>query len=322
MNKKKVVFLDRDTSDIGDIDFSKIESLGEVAYFGNTALEDISDRIAGTEIILTNKVPIGAEAMDAAKNLEVIQVVATGVNNVDLDAARDRGIKVFNVSGYSTPSVAQHVFALLLNLATHVNRYAAAPEKWSASPMFTRLDYPISELNGKTLGIVGYGEIGKAVARIGTAFGMEIVALSRGATAASSPSGVTRLPAESFFSGCDVVSLHCPLTPETRHLISKETLSHMKPSAFLINTGRGELVDEADLLAALTEGSIAGAGLDVLAEEPPPAGHPLIVAQLPNLLITPHTAWSSAEARQRLFDGAAANLEAFLAGGEEINRVV
>ncbi len=314
--RPKIVFLDRDTSDIGDIDFSGLEAIGDVVYFKQTATGEVGARIADAQIVLTNKVFIGASEMGFAPNLKVIQVTATGVNNVDLTAAKERGIKVFNVSGYSTPGVAQHVFAMLLNLVTHVNRYGNSPEKWAESPIFTRLDYPVSELMGKTLGIVGYGDIGRSVAAIGRAFGMEIVALGRPGSA----DGVTRLAANDFFAKCDVITLHCPLTGENKELINQVTLSQMKSSAILINTGRGGLVNEADLVAALKSGAIAAAGLDVISVEPPGKDHPIITANLPNLLITPHTAWSSVESRQRLFDGVVKNLRA-LENGEEINRV-
>jgi glycerate dehydrogenase len=315
--KTKIIFLDRDTTDIGDIDFSGIEALGELTCFGNTSGSQIAARIAEANIVLTNKVYIGSEAMDAAKHLEVIQVTATGVNNVDLEAAKERGIKVFNVSGYSTPSVAQHVFAMLLNLVTHVNRYGNAPEKWAESPMFTRLDYPVLELAGKTLGIVGYGDIGKSVGSIGSAFGMDVVALGR---EGNSEGNVTRLSKQEFFSQCDVITLHCPLTSENYRMINSQTLTQMKPTSILINTGRGDLVAEGDLIDALQTGQIAAAGLDVISVEPPPKDHPVIAANLPNLLVTPHSAWSSYESRQRLIDGVVENIRG-LRAGEEINRV-
>lgn len=320
MSGKKIVFLDLETTDIGDIDFTAIESFGEVAYFPTTSPEQLHSHIGDAQIVITNKVEIDAAAMDAASNLEVIQIAATGVNNVDLDAAKQKGLKVYNVAGYSTPSVTQHVFGLVLNLATHVNRYAAAPERWAESPMFTRLDYPIFELAGKRFGIVGYGEIGRAVATVAESFGMEVVALGRpGASDAS----VTRLDSDAFFSSCDVISLHCPLTDDNFQFINKTTLELMKPSALLINTGRGDLVHEEDLVEALKNGSIGGAGIDVISAEPPAHDHPLIATRLPNLLVTPHTASSSAEARQRLVDGVATNFSEIASGDENnSNRVV
>jgi glycerate dehydrogenase len=315
----RIVFLDRDTLDAGDVDFTALEAIGPVTYHRITRPGDLPGRLADAEIALTNKVVIDAAAMDAAPSLRLIQVVATGTNNVALDAARERGIAVCNVSGYSTPSVAQHTFTLILNLLTNIHRLAAEPGRWAESPIFTRLDYPISELAGRTLGIAGLGEIGRAVARIGEAFGMRVVGLSRQGMI-SDPTGYDRLPREAFFAECDVISLHCPLTDDTRHLIREETLALMKPTAILINTGRGPLVDEAALLAALKAGRIGGAGLDVLSVEPPAADHPLLDATIPNLLVTPHTAWASREARRRLLAGVVTNLETFLAGGS-VNRV-
>jgi glycerate dehydrogenase len=310
MSTPRIVFLDRDTTDAGDLDLSDLESLGEVTYHALSQASEVPDRIAEANIVLTNKVVIDAAAMDAAPSLQVIQVVATGMNNVDLDAAAERGIEVFNVSGYSTPGVAQHVFALVLNLVTHVNRYANEPELWAESPMFTRLDYPITELKGKTFGIVGYGDIGREVGKIAEAFGMRVVALAREGSDSSGP--VPRLAREEFYRSCDVISLHCPLTPDNERMINRETLNLMKPSAFLINTGRGGLVAEADLVEALQSGTIAGAGVDVVSVEPPGPDHPLITNRLPNLLVTPHTAWSSREARERLMAGVVENLRSFL----------
>lgn len=314
----KIVFLDRDTTDRGDLDFSGLESLGDVTYHGITRPEETARRISEADIVLTNKVVIGPEEMEAAKNLKLIQIVATGTNNVDLDVARSRDLAVCNVSGYSTESVAQHVFACLLNLQTNVDRFAADPGKWAESPMFTRLDFPVSELAGKTLGIVGLGSIGEAVARIGQAFGMKVIAYAR--EGSTSRDGIDRLPHEEFFAASDVITLHCPLTPETHHFINSETLDLMKEDAILINTGRGDLVNEPDLIDGLTNNVIRAAAIDVLTPEPPPADHPFLTADLENLFITPHTAWSSREARQRLLDGIVSNIEAFRRGEKE-NRV-
>ncbi len=313
----KIVFLDRETTDVGDIDLSSLEDKGEIIYHGITSPSETAARIADAEIVLTNKVVIGPDEMDAAKNLKLIQVVATGVNNVDLDAAKERGITVCNVSGYSTNSVAQHVFAMLLNLVTNVQRFAAEPEKWAESPIFTRLDFPITELSGKTLGIAGLGSIGGEVAKIGEAFGMNVVGLAR---EGSTSSETNRLPRDQFFKECDVISLHCPLTPDTHHLIREETLKLMKKSAILINTGRGDLVKEDDLLAALRNGDIAAAAVDVASVEPPAIGDPMVTDTPENLMITPHTAWSSFEARQKLINEVGENIAAFLKG-EDRNRV-
>lgn len=320
MSKPVIVFLDRDTTDVGDIDLSGIENLGDLQSFPVTSASETADRISGAEIVLTNKVVVRGPEMDSAPNLKLIQVVATGTNNVDIEAARERGIAVCNVSGYSTPSVAQHVFACLLNLVTNVHRFAEEPEKWAKSPHFTRLDFPVTELAGKRLGIAGLGTIGGEVAGIGRAFGMEVVALAREGSGGTGSDGVHRLEKEEFFSSCDVITLHCPLTPETHFLINSGTLALMKPTSILINTGRGDLVNEGDLLEALRSGTIAAAAVDVVSQEPPPADHPMMVDPPSNLMITPHTAWSSREARQRLVDGVAENIRTFLEGGE-LNRV-
>ena len=316
-----LVFLDRSTTDRGDLDFTALESLGRLVSYPTSTPAETRERVATADIVLTNKVVLGSAEMDAAPRLKLIQVVATGVNNIDLEAARARRLAVCNVSGYSTEAVAQHVFASLLNLVTNVHRFAAEPQRWAASPIFTRLDYPVSELAGKTLGIVGLGSIGRAVARIGAAFGMRVVAYARGAS--DSSGDIPRLAPEEFFASCDAITLHCPLTPETRHFINAATLAKMKPGAVLVNTGRGDLIHEADLVAALRSGSLRAAAVDVLTPEPPAPDHPFlaaVAAGLDNLFITPHSAWSAVEARQRLLDGIVANLVAFR-GGERVNRV-
>ena len=313
-----IVFLDRDTTDRGDMNLSALESLGDIVYHAITQPSETASRVSDATIILTNKVVIGEAEMEAAPHLKLIQVVATGINNVDLDAARKRGIAVCNVSGYSTEAVAQHVFTFLLNLKTNIHRFAAESGNWHQSPIFTRLDYPITELAGKTFGIVGLGSIGRAVARIASAFGMRVIAYAR--EGAESSGDVERLPHEEFLKGADVVSLHCPLTPETKHFINAESLELMKSDAILLNTGRGDLIDEPALVTALQSGTIAAAAVDVLTPEPPPAGHPFLIAKLDNLMITPHIAWSAYEARQRLIDGLVENIKAFRAGGK-INRV-
>lgn len=315
-----IVFLDRDTVDANDIDFSSLEAVGPVTYHPRTAPGELTGRLTDAEIILTNKVIIDAAAMGAAPKLRLIQVVATGINNVEIEAARERGIAVCNVSGYSTPAVTQHTFALLLNLVCKAHTYADEASRWAESPIFTRLDHPISELQGRILGIAGLGTIGRAVARVGEAFGMRVIGLARAGHAASTSGDYERWPRDRFFAESDVISLHCPLTEDTHHLINRETLSQMKPTALLINTGRGPLIDESALAEALADGTIAGAGLDVLSSEPPASDHPLLDPALPNLLVTPHTAWASVESRTRLMEGVVENLHAFLAG-ERRNRV-
>jgi glycerate dehydrogenase len=315
----QIVFLDRDTTDRCDLDFTALSRLGSLVSYGLSNEAESCERLSTANIILTNKALVTAKVMDAAPSLKLIQVVATGVNNIDLVTARERSLAVCNVAGYSTETVAQHVFACLLNLETNVHRFAAEPRRWAESPHFTRLDYPVGELAGQTMGIIGWGSIGKAVARLARAFGMEVVAYAREG-ASSADSEVRRLGPVEFFAAADVVSLHCPLTPETHHLIARGTLAQMKPSAILINTGRGDLVDAPALVTALREGTIRAAAIDVLTPEPPAADHPFLTADLENLFITPHTAWSSRPARQRLLDEIVKNIEAFRAG-ERRNRV-
>lgn len=321
----KIVFLDAATTTReGDIDFGPLEALGELVLYDHSTPDQTAARCADADIILTNKVVLDAAVMDACSDLKLIQVCATGTNNVDLDAARERGIPVCNVSGYSTAAVVQHTFALILNLVTNVHRFAAEATEWPRSPFFTRLDHPVSELAGKTLGIAGLGTIGSAVADAAEAFGMKVVALARKGATGYPGGNRPRVQADEFFAHSDLISLHCPLTEDTEKMINAETLALMPDHALLINTGRGPLIDETALVAALEDGAIAGAGLDVLTEEPPAADYPLILAaaKMPNLLITPHTAWSSVESRRRLMDGVVGNLNAFTAGESELpNRV-
>ncbi len=302
-----------------DIDLSVFEKFGNVTIHETTSPDQVAERITDAEVVLTNKVAIRSKELESAPKLKLINVCATGTDIIDIPAARDRGIAVCNVAGYSTESVAQHVFTLILNLSTGIHRYAQEAKQWPDSPIFTRLDHPINELNDKTLGIVGYGSIGQAVARIGRAFGMKVVAYSRN-DSSSADKDVTRLGEDAFFSEADVISLHCPLNDSTRNFIDAERLNKMKPSALLINTGRGPLIDSQALVSALENQTIAGAGLDVLESEPPSADHPLLQKSYPNLIITPHTAWAATQARQRLIDGLVKNLESFNQGTRE-NRV-
>lgn len=312
----QIAFLDASTLHRDDLDFSPFEKHGSLRFYPNTTSYQLLEHASGAEVVVTNKVPFDEEALSKLPDLKLILIAATGFNHVDLQAAEKRGIPVCNVAGYSTSAVAQHVFALLLNLVTHVNDYAAEIQSWPQSPIFTHLDHPITELAGKTLGIVGLGETGSAVARVGEAFGMVVQALAR---EGASPSARNRVPREEFFATSDVISLHAPLNAQTEHLINAETLALMKASALLINTGRGALINEPHLADALRNDAIAGAGLDVLSVEPPSLDNPLLAPDLraKNLLITPHTAWSALEARQRLLDGLLSNLEAFLAGSPE-----
>lgn len=317
-----IVFLDAGTTDAGDLDFSQLKKLGQLTRHDLITPNDITEKIADAQIILTNKTVISKEIIEASPNLRLIQVVATGYNNVDIETAKQRGIAVCNVSAYSTPAVAQHTITLLLNLATNIHSYAAEAEQWPKSPYFTRLNHPIIELAGKTLGIAGMGTIGSLVASIAESLGMNVISLKRDGQnppLSDSPKH-PRLDRDEFFSTCDAISLHCPLTPETHHLINENTLNQMQNSAFLINTGRGDLIDENALADALRNNKIAAAALDVLSAEPPPVSHVLLSADIPNLIITPHTAWASLESRQRLIDGVVENIKAFLSG-ESRNRL-
>ncbi|MEI7928575.1 MAG: D-2-hydroxyacid dehydrogenase [Verrucomicrobiales bacterium] len=315
----KLVFLDASTLDRQDLDLTSLGAFGPLTLHATTEPDQVATRIANAEVVITNKVPITDSSLAANPSVKLVVSAATGVNQIDLIACKARGVTVCNVAGYSTDSVAQHTFALLLNLVTAVDRYAAASGNWPTFPIFTSLAHPVTEIAGKTLGVVGLGTIGRAVAKIAAAFGMNVVAFSR--EQALPDSNIPRLSSEDFFRTCDVISLHCPLTPQTQHFINRETLGLMKPSALLLNTGRGPLIDEAALAEALRAGKIGGAGLDVLSVEPPPPDHVLLSKDLPNLLITPHTAWSSHEARQRLLDGIITNIQGFLAG-KPVNRIV
>jgi glycerate dehydrogenase len=310
--RPRIVVLDGHTLNPGDLDWAGVEALGELVVHARTPAEKIVERAAVADVILTNKTPLTAEIITALPRLRCIVVLATGYNVVDVAAAKARGIPVCNVPGYGTASVAQHVFALLLELTQRAGHHAQTVRdgRWSACPDFCYWDFPLIELAGRTLGIVGYGEIGRAVARIGAAFGMEIIASTR--TPRALEAGVAFVALDELFRRADVVTLHCPLTDDTRGLVNAARLATMKPGAFLINTGRGPLVVEADLADALNTGRLAGAALDVLSVEPPPRGNPLLAAK--NCLITPHIAWATRAARARLMDVVVENLRAFHAG--------
>ncbi len=320
----RVVFLDASTvQHANDVDLSPLEGIGSFQSYETTTPDQLAERLRDAAIVIANKVRLNAELITAHPDLKVIAVAATGTNNVDLDAARRAGVQVCNVRGYSTESVAQHAVAAMLNLATQMHRYTAEPTQWASSPIFTRLDYPVIELQGRTLGLIGVGNIGRRVGEIAQALGMRVIGYARPGSNQEVHAEWPRVPMDALLAESDVVSLHCPLTEETQGLMNAETLRAMKPGAFLINTGRGELVEEAALLTSLREGHLGGAGLDVLSVEPPPANHPLLEAasSLPNLLITPHTAWSSRTARQELIHRVAANIRAFIETGEATNRV-
>lgn len=305
----KIVVLDSYTLNPGDLDWTPLQAMGECQLYDRTAPADIVARARDADIILTNKTPLTAATLAQLPKVRYIGVLATGYNVVDTTAAAERGILVANVPDYGTRSVAQHVFALLLELTQQVGHHAQTVRdgRWTASADFCYWDKPLVELAGLTLGVVGYGRIGRAVADLGRAFGMEILVYSR-----SEISGATKVSLDDVFRRSDVVSLHCPLTPETKGLVNRARVDLMKPGAFLLNTSRGPLVVEQELADALNAGRIAGAALDVLSIEPPRDDNPLIQAK--NCLITPHIAWATRAARSRLLAVALANVAAFQAG--------
>jgi glycerate dehydrogenase len=309
----KIVILDGYTANPGDLSWDEFAKLGTLEVFERTSGEQTITRLQGAAVAITNKVVLDRKIISALPDLRYIGVTATGYNIVDTEAARERGIVVCNVPEYSTPDVAQAVFALLLELVFRAGHHAATVRegKWSRSADFCYWDYPLIGLAGLTLGIVGYGRIGQAVARIGQAFGMKIVATRRTRPAAAND-GVQYIDLDALLRESDVVTLHCPLTPESKEMVNARFLAQMKPTAFIINTARGGLVDEPALAEALNEGRIAGAGLDVLSTEPPPANNPLLTAK--NCIITPHIAWATKTARARLLQIAAENIRAWQAG--------
>jgi len=313
----QAVFPDFATVSRGDIDLASLEAAGiDLRLHPVTTAAELHERLAPAEILITNKIRIGAAELDAAPRLKLICLSATGVNNVDLEAAKARGIGVCNISAYCTASVVQHVYALILALTHHLGGYQRLLQQgaWKESPQFCLLDYPIRELAGRKLGIVGYGELGRGVAGVAPAFGLKVLVSERpggGPDAA----GDGRLPFEQLLAEADILSLHCPLTDATRGLIDARALGRMKRDALLINTARGALVDSAALAEALREGRIGGAGIDVLPQEPPVDGDPLLDPAIPNLIITPHVAWAARESRQRAVDEIAANIRSFMAGG-------
>ena len=315
----KIVILDGHTANPGDLDWTPFAALGELTVHERTPAALTVARAAGAQVVLTNKVLLGAQELAALPALRYIGVLATGYNVVDVTAAKERGITVTNVPAYSTPSVAQHVFALLLELTRSAGQHAAMVRAgdWSRSADFAFWVTPQVELSGLTFGIVGFGAIGQAVARIALAFEMRVLVQTRTPNPAAWPE-ISFVGLDYLFAQADVVSLHCPLTETTRNLVDATRLKAMKPTAYLINTGRGPLVDEAALAAALQAGQIAGAGLDVLSQEPPSGDNPLCSA--PNCVITPHLAWATKAARQRLLDTAIDNVRAFVEGREQ-NRV-
>ncbi|MDF1628202.1 MAG: D-2-hydroxyacid dehydrogenase [Alcanivoracaceae bacterium] len=309
------VVLDLDTLHPQDLSLDGLQaSLPDWQLFAGTGPADTAARIAGCQVVVTNKVVIDRAVMQACADLKLICVSATGTNNVDLQAAAERGVVVCNVRDYAAASLAQHVFALLLGLATRWHQYAADVQagEWSRSPMFCLMHRPVMELAGKTFGVIGYGVLGREVARLAEAFGMRVlVSDSLRPGVAAQPD---RVPLATLLQESDVISLHCPLDKATAQLVNKDFLAAMKPDAVLINTARGGLIDEPALKQALLDGQLAGAALDVLSVEPPPADHLLLDPAIPNLIVTPHNAWVSRQCRQRLLDGVVANIEGWKVG--------
>jgi glycerate dehydrogenase len=308
------IFLDKLSLDRGDLDLSALEaSLPDWVVYDETVPAQVHERIKDAEVVISNKVMLDWSALNTAKNLKLICIAATGSNNVDLATAKELGIHVCNVRSYATPSVVQHVFGLILALSTHLNSYQKAVEegRWQKSTQFCLLDYPIHEIAGKKLGIVGYGELGKAVTRVAIAFGMQVLIAQRPGTDTLEEG---RLHLNDLLETVDVLSLHCPLTEATRGLIGVAELALMKNEAILINTARGGIVDETALAEALRSGQLGGAGVDVLSEEPPVDENPLLQDDIPNLIVTPHIAWASRESRQRLVDELEKNIQAWCSG--------
>lgn len=311
-----IVILDGYTLNPGDLSWDRFEAIDETTVYDRTPDEMTVQRATGARIVITNKTQITKEVIDQLPKLQYIGVLATGYNVVDIAAASDRGVVVTNIPAYSTPSVAQSVFAHLLNLAQHTCEHAESVRRgdWCKSEDFSYWNFPLVELQGLTLGIVGYGQIGQQTATIGRALGMKILAHNRSSKDVD-PSEATMVALDRLLTESDVVSLHCPLTDDNAGMIGTSSLDKMKQTAFLINTGRGPLVDEAALADALDSGQIAGAGLDVLCDEPPSPDCPLLTAK--NCYITPHLAWASEAARRRLMTIAVANVQAFLDGSPQ-----
>lgn len=317
----KIVFLDASTVDLGDVDVTPLKKTGSYRSYPDSSALQIVPKARGADVVVTNKCVLGRKEIELLKGLKLICVAATGVNNIDLEAARRRGVVVTNVAGYSTTTVAEHAVLFLLALSHRLmEHHESALSRWSGSGRFALLDHAFSDLKGKTLGILGYGHIGRRVARVAQALGMKIqIARLPGRRYTKKQK---RLSLEQVLATSDFVTLHCPLNPSTRHLINRETLRRMKPTACLLNLARGPIVNEKDLAQALLGGRLAGYATDVLGREPPPKNHPLLQRRLrKKVIMTPHVAWASRESRQRLIDEIASNIRAFQKGGRR-NRVV
>ena len=311
----KIVVLDGQTLNPGDLSWDALKQLGDLTVYEYTLPAQTVERIQGADVALTNKTLMDADTMKTAKALKYIGVLATGYNVVDVEAAKRLGILVTNIPTYGTAAVAQYVFALLLEICHHVGHHDRQVQegRWAASRDFCFWDYPLMELAGKTLGVIGFGRIGQATAKIAEAFGMRVVAYD------THGNNQEIVPLEQLYRESDVISLHCPLLPDNRGMINSKAIAGMKNGVIIINTSRGPLINEADLRDALLSGKVYAAAVDVVSEEPIQADNPLL--HLPNCLITPHIAWASRESRQRLMDIAVANLAAFM-GGRTVNSVL
>ena len=319
MTLQSGVFLDRASLDPGDLDLDELEStLPSWRFFDTTEPDKVRERIRGADVVISNKVLLDAETVASAGVLKLVCVAATGVNNVDLGACRAHGVAVSNCRAYGTASVVQHVFSLILTLARRLDeqRRSVSNGTWAKSPVFCVLDHPMADLEDMTLAVLGSGVLGKAVAAMGEAFGMTVILSERRGL----PPRPGRVRFEEALGRADVLSLHCPLTPDTKGLLGPEQISRMKPGALLVNTARGGLVDEPALIEALRTGRLGGAAFDVLEQEPPSAGNPLVEADLPNLIVTPHIAWASGAARRRVTAQLVQIVRGFLAE-EAVNRV-
>ena len=313
----KIVILDGYTENPGDLSWEGFEALGELTVYDrveDTRTENVKRLIGDAELVITNKCPITRELLEACPQIRYIGVLATGYNVVDVDAAREKGIPVTNIPGYGTTTVAQYTFALLLELCCHVGHHSQEVKKgrWAAGKDFCFWDYPMMELGGKTMGLIGFGRIGQAVAKLAEAFGMQVLVYSRTGRPELETGACRFVDLEELLAKSDVISLHCPLFPETKGIINAETIAKMKEGVLLINTARGPLIEEAALAEALKNGKVAAAALDVMGQEPVNGDNPLLA--LDNCLITPHIAWAAKEARERLMDIAVNNLKGFLSG--------
>ncbi|MBA1201942.1 2-hydroxyacid dehydrogenase [Pseudomonas capeferrum] len=316
---RRAVFLDHQSLDLGDLDLSALENqFDSLQCYPATSPAEVAARVQDAQVVISNKVMLDAATLAANPQLQLILVAATGTNNVDLQAARAQGITVCNCQGYGTPSVAQHTLTLLLALATRLCDYqrAVAEGRWAKASQFCLLDFPIVELEGKTLGLLGHGELGGAVARLAEAFGMRVLS----GQIPGRPARDDRLPLAALLPQVDALTLHCPLTEQTRHMIGARELALLKPGALVVNTARGGLIDEQALADALRSGHLGGAATDVLTVEPPVDGNPLLDASVPRLIVTPHSAWGAVESRQRIVGQLVENAQAFFAG--QARRVV